>query len=558
MKKLVAGLISLSMFFGSIPLDSRGGFIDKAGAAEAKKKNKKKKKIKTASKKAAPAAAPVESAAAPDVAPSAPEDIQSIREVNRLIKEEKFEAAAQKLYRLSRNPLLKEQREELKYKLGLTLMELGLFQVAAVEFLKVSVKGKSKYLKQSLEKLSIAADALDFDTLINLAISKIKVDEFPAIHKDMLYFRVGEFQMKSQDYEQAAKSFAKVDATSRYYLRAKYNEGLAFAQANKPQESAAMFEELYNARATSPVNDSVRVSALIGKARALYQAKNWDESVETYRQIPRDTQAWHETLFESSWAMLRGAKFRSALSNFHSLHSPFYDKYYLPESLLLRSIVYLYICKFQELEKVLDLFENIYGPVRKSVLQFISQKPDAQEYFNEFEKVKESGVDGKLPLLAIQKISKENDFRSNRTYLDNLNAELDRLDGMSAGFKQSPLGKYSKKLNQLRAKKTQKKIGKIIRRYLFDIKGEIRDMFEQVGFLRLEVLNTRKEEMKKEMRKEDEKNILSEDGTAGKQVNESDSRTFYVQNGFDYYPFQGEYWLDELGNYHYLGISSCK
>ncbi|MDZ4660364.1 MAG: hypothetical protein SGJ18_01960 [Pseudomonadota bacterium] len=536
-----------------MPLGSRNSLLNNAEAAEKKKKKKKKKKK-------SPKEAPVAEAPAPitEAAKSSPEDTQSIKEVNQLIKEEKFEVAAQKLYRLSRNPLLKNQREELKYKLGLTLMELGLNQVAAVEFLKVSVKGKSKYLKQSLEKLSIAADALDFDTLINLAISKIKVDEFPAIHKDMLYFRVGEFQMKNKDHDQAAKSFAKVAADSRYFMRAKYNQGLAFASANKPQESAVIFEELYNARATAPVNDPVRVSALIGKARALYQAKNWDESVETYRQIPRDTPAWHETLFESSWAMLRGAKFRSALSNFHSLHSPFYDKFYLPESLLLRSIVYLYICKFQELEKVLDLFENIYGPVRKSVLQFISQKPDAQEYFNEFEKVSEEGVDGKLPLLAIQKISKENDFRSNRNYLDKLNEELDRLDGMSAAFKQSPLGRYAKKLDQLRAKKTQKKLGKIIRRYLFDIKGEIRDMFEQVGFLRLEVLNTRKEEMKKEMRKEDDDKILAQENGMTKQVNEQDSRTFYVQNGYDYYPFQGEYWLDELGNYHYLGISSCK
>lgn len=556
MKKVVAGLLSLGLFFASAPLDFGSHFTNKAEAAEAKKKKKKKKKKKTPDEAAAAKAKP-EDKVVPDV-PSAPEDIQSIKEVNRLIKEEKYEAAAQKLYRLSRNPLLREQREELKYKLGLTLMELGLYQVAAVEFLKVSVKGKSKYLKQSLEKLSIAADALDFDTLINLAISKIKVDEFPAIHRDMLYFRVGEFQMKNKDYEQAAKSFAKADPSSRYYFRAKYNQGLAYAQANKPQESAATFEELFKSRATAPVNDPVRVSALIGKARALYQAKNWDESVEAYRQIPRDTGAWHETLFESSWAMLRGARFRSALSNFHSLHSPFYEKYYLPESLLLRSIVYLYICKFNELEKVLDLFENIYGPVRKSILQFISNKPDPQEYFNEFEKVNEEGVEGKLPLLAVQKISKEEDFRSNRKYLENLNAELDRLEAMSPAFKQSPLGKYAKKLDQLRAKKTQKKLGKIIRRYLFDIKGEIRDMFEQVGFLRLEVLNTRKEEMKKEMRKEDEKNVLLEEGIESKQVNESDSRTFYVQNGYDYYPFQGEYWLDELGNYHYLGISSCK
>ncbi len=35
-------------------------------------------------------------------------------------------------------------------------------------------------------------------------------------------------------------------------------------------------------------------------------------------------------------------------------------------------------------------------------------------------------------------------------------------------------------------------------------------------------------------------------------------REFYVQNGFEFYPFKGEFWLDEIGNYHYLGTQSCE
>ena len=39
---------------------------------------------------------------------------------------------------------------------------------------------------------------------------------------------------------------------------------------------------------------------------------------------------------------------------------------------------------------------------------------------------------------------------------------------------------------------------------------------------------------------------------------ETRDRSFYVQNGYEYYPFQGEFWLDEIGNYHYLGKQSCE
>ena len=35
-------------------------------------------------------------------------------------------------------------------------------------------------------------------------------------------------------------------------------------------------------------------------------------------------------------------------------------------------------------------------------------------------------------------------------------------------------------------------------------------------------------------------------------------RSFYVKNGYEYWPFEGEYWLDEIGNYYFLGTSSCE
>ena len=32
------------------------------------------------------------------------------------------------------------------------------------------------------------------------------------------------------------------------------------------------------------------------------------------------------------------------------------------------------------------------------------------------------------------------------------------------------------------------------------------------------------------------------------QINKNDKREFYIQNGYQYYPFQGEFWRDEIGS----------
>lgn len=539
MRRLVQILLTITMALTTVD----------GSAATAKKKTKSKKSVSAKTTKSE------ETSSEPSKLD--PEEAKQLKEAYKLIHDKKYDLAAQKLYRLSRNPLLRDRREELKYKLGLVLMEMGLNQVAAVEFLRVAVKGKSKFLKQSLEKLSIAADILDFDVLLNLAISKITVGDFPAIHKDMLFYRIGEFQMKKKDYAEAAKNFNKVDPASRYFSRAKYSQALALAQDEKPAMAAVAFDELYQSRNTTNVSDPIRVSAIVGKARTLYQDKKWEESIEYFRQVPRDAGVWHDTLFESSWAMLRAAKFRSALSNFHSIHSPFYEESYLPESLVLRAIVYLYICKFEELEKDLALFDNVYGPMRREILQYLSRRPEPTKIFQDFMATSAGKGNVTIPIQAVRKIEKEYDFSQNSNYLNNLSKELEKFEKLSSNFKNSPLGRYAKKLIALRAKKTEKKLGLIIKRHLFEIKTELRDFAEQVGFLRLEVVNMQKEEVKKQLSKKDDEAALTEMGEEKIQVDAKADRKFYIQNGFEFWPFQGEYWLDELGNYHYLGVSAC-
>ncbi len=62
------------------------------------------------------------------------------------------------------------------------------------------------------------------------------------------------------------------------------------------------------------------------------------------------------------------------------------------------------------------------------------------------------------------------------------------------------------------------------------------------------MLNGKKDQVKKKMMKSE----------APAEQAEDQDRSFYIQNGYEYWPFQGEYWLDEIGNYYYLGKSRCE
>ena len=473
----------------------------------------------------------------------------------QLAKNNQYQAASIKLFELSHSPRYRDRRTQIKYILGLMLQQMKMDQSAAFQFISVIKEGQSKYLKQSLEKLALVADNLGDDTLLNYAISKVKVDEFPAVHRDMLFFRIGEFQMRNRQFDAAASSFAKVRRASRYYSKARYNEGLSYVEKGDLDRALAIYNNLIEERSSFGMTDSAKVAAMMGKARVLYQKHAWDESIAAYHEVPRDSISWHDTIFESSWAMLRSGRFRSALSNFHSLHSDFYEETYLPESLLLRAIVYLYICQYEEIDKVLSLFKKVYKPLYEEVDRVTQGESNYEKLYQSFSnaleiymKDQKNSKKDAMPLLLAQRLLKEGDVHNSYSYINRLKVERRRIDKMPSNWKGTSIGRYAKRIIENRIQKAQARAGRQIRSHMIDMRAELVDYFEQEGFIRYEAINGRKEGLKKVIAGKDLPN----------QINEKNERDFYIQNGYEYWPFRGEYWLDELGNYHYIGTQSCQ
>lgn len=508
-----------------------------AKVKKSKKKNSRRSKRKSGSKKVRRA-----------------ELIESLK----LAKEGQYEKASMKLFRISQSPAYRDKRMQIKYLLGLMLYKLQLYQASAFQFIHVVKNGDKRYIRQSIEKLSLAADYLGDDTLLNYAISKVNVNDFPKAHRDMLFYRIGEIQLKNKKYSEAARSFSKVREESSVYTQAKYSQGLAYAEARENSQALKTFEELIDFRADQQVNDDIRVAALIGKARVLYQDKKWEESLETYRDVPRDSIIWHDSVFESSWAMLRFGRFRSALSNFQTLHSSYYEDFYQPESLLLRGIVYLYICKYDEMEKVLNLFSEVYDPVYKGIKIYLKENKDSTESYQQVAQVESDAIKVdyslvdkskyKIPYIVAKKIFQEGDFQSQFNYIKKIEAEQTRLSQMSQEWQISAIGRYVKNVLKRRDSKAKSKTGRLIKYHLIQIKDELVDLFEQSGFIRFEMLKGKKDTVRQKMAGKDINDVL---------IDGDNERDYYIQNGYEYWPFKGEYWLDELGNYHYLGTQSC-
>lgn len=481
-----------------------------------------------------------------------------LRTMTQMIRDRNFSDASRRLFVMSRSPKYSDRRMEIRYLLGLSLFEMGLYQTSAFQFIAVIRDGNSRYVRQALEKLSVAADKLNDDTMLNYALSRVKLEEFPQVHQNMLRFRIGESQLKSKLYDQAARTLASVSPGNEWFSKAKYLEALSYVESGKLNDAVKAYADLADAEKSKGVNHINRVGPLMGLARVYYQQQNWDAAIDIYRQIPRDSELWHDTLFEMSWAQMRSAQFRNVLSNFHSLHSPYYEDFYIPESILLRAIVYLYICQYDEMEKTLDLFDRIYQPVLASLTNFLKaySKPLTfydevaiqQDNFEDLKKNRDNRRKFSIPFLVARHIMQEGDYARTRSYIMAIRKEMTTTAELPGEWKSSELGQYSDKLLKGRLNNARKVAGVYVRNHVNNIRRDLAQLFEQHGFARFEMLSGRKEDLKKKI--------------AGKQltkkVDDDNERDYFVQNGFEYWPFEGEYWLDEIGNYHYLGTQSCE
>lgn len=473
-----------------------------------------------------------------------------------LEKNDNFQAA-QRFYDIISNSKYKDEHTKALYSLSKALTRIG-FNQSAIYFLTsiARVNSASKYMDPSLEALYEIGFQIGDESALKYSLSKIDMSQFPAGKMDMLYYRLGEVYLEKNDLKNAVASYAKVGSESKLYAKARYNMGLAYAELQNPQLSVKYFTQAVNARRKNGVTDTQRVGAMIGRARALYQMGRWESAISAYKMIPRDSEFWHSSLFESTWAYLRSGKFRSAMSNFQSLHSKFYESYYLPESLILRAIVYLYICKYEEIDKVLNTYNEVYGRLQSQIESYLKEKRPSKEDLNQMKAMLLDVQNAEeipktysgIPSLALRHISRSASFKKSYKYLKFLYEEQNLNSVQNDFWKRSALSKLIAKNLSQRIVLSEKYVAALIRDSLIQMNEELLGLSDQKEFIKVEVTTAKTEGAMKKMRGNDDPSPT---------ITAKNSRDFYITNGYEYWPFQGEYWLDEIGNYQYVGASQC-
>ncbi len=546
----------------AVPLPSRGLDLSQpAAAVETPKKEQK--------------AAPTMTFEAVDVSGKSGER-QKLDAAIDLFKEEKYDQAALSSYEIMQDPKMAGLHIEAHYLLAKALYRMGLYHSSLIEFTKVLERGpQTKFFNTSLEWLFYIARKTVNESVVLETIARYSNHPFPDRFRNEFRYLLARYHFvrgraldEVGQKDEAAKSFDEVKRLTLqipevdgFFPRAKFLEGLAYFREEKfgpALESMKQVVKLSRVRPGESATDrkltsQLRELAMMQLARTHYGHRQNRYAIHYLNRIERGTSQWLESLFEASWAHYRVGQYEQALGNLITLSSPFFRDEYFPEAMILKAVIYYENCRYRESTMIIEDFQRLYEPVLEELKMLLAKDMDASQYYTvlaEVQKKNEDREDKTTTDLILERVLRlaltDKDLKKTNESILELETELASYEQQTDAFR------YSNLVKQMSEDLKVQRVSLIAKAGIM-AKGKLQYEKEDLERLLGDGLRIKYETTTKE------KEFLEQQLLAGgaKDIVKNYKYSVAVADDQLYWPYEGEYWRDELGTYQYTLTKGC-
>jgi len=465
-----------------------------------------------------PAPPPVQAGAAV-VAPapaSAAATQTTFLEGYRLYSKERYTEAADRLYAyVSQHSRDDEDYDWALFFLGISFHELGLSH-AAVDTLShvLTRKPNVRIVSYSLEILENITRTRPFDwetVVLNVLVDQ----EFGFVEgrlTDFVHYYQGLYDWEHGYEKWGDNHFAVLRPESSYYHRYRYQKALYRLYAGDLPEAIQLLEELLaDSRPPEDLKDEARVTL----ARLRYEQEAYEAADDVYRSLRRPTVEQARYLMERAWAQYRDGNPEKAMGLLYAYRAPSFWRHFTPEYFILKSLIYKDVCQYRNALAVVGEFQNRYGETLRGI--YARRDPLESE---------------QLVQVMMEKPRVKRLYRFSNLLADERTAAARLATGDLAGY-----------LDSLYGLKTEA------------VQGELRELVDAEYRRIADDL----------LRYEEEAHLLEYE--IGLDMYQRASDYHYPGEGREdrptpqavaIYPFQGEFWNDELDDYQVVLENKCE
>jgi tetratricopeptide (TPR) repeat protein len=414
------------------------------------------------------------------------------------------------------------------------------------------------------EYLSTAPRSNDsaVDRVLDQLISEVGVKQFEVLPNSMLEksnaptirYILARKAFRQGKYDEALKYLEKpIDDMNAVKPFALLLKGSVFSVTNRGDNAIPVFKECIDIANTHIGHTKVkerlwqlkitRDYCLVGIARTEFAQKKYENANLSYLDLQKSSSIWPEILFEEAWNSFYLKDFNRTLGKLVTYKAPVFHYVFNPEVEVLKSLTYMELCLWDDSKTVVENFytkyENDYDNYKKVVGGM--GKDYAQFYLLIKEYAVGKATTNALLNTALASISKDSAFRELMTSYNDAHLEIEKLDSMSNSKFKSVLQENLKESLSLQ----KSLVGGYVRSQLQMFSAQMVKAFEDMSYIKLEILSKRKTELYEQVSLRGERargNFM--------YVKRTDKQYFWN--------FKGEFWADELGDYVFALRSECK
>ena len=462
-----------------------------------------------------------------------------------------------------------------QYHLAIALYRLQFFQASYAIFSEIADKQNHLKFNETLLWLSKLATQLPEPADIIERVGKYKGEQIARFNNPQqrelywqLNYLLGRYKYRNRNYEEGVSLFDKVDTNSKYFVQSQFFTGISYVQLRKSVPAVKSFQRIVQAidEGVQGVEDEARMRdlAFLSMARTYYSASvrlddnnvpkidanKLSAAVKYWNRVDVASEYWLDALFEQSWAYFMAGDYPHALGNIHTIEAPYFPNSFYPEADILKAVISFTICQYEDATTIVARMKKKYEPIKKdleAILNRFKGEGSEEAFFRFMKEVREGKANLSPTVRPIVEIAlSDRQLLRNLEYVRVLDEEEARFKKAPASFKNSPLG------------------GDVT-----DALGLARDLaIRNAGTLARERYQRNLDELNEHLRDASkiliditaaERNKLDQQVVSG-QLSKEEAQTYGVVKPDDehvLWPFNGEYWRDELGFYRQVVTSKC-
>lgn len=484
------------------------------------------------------------------------DSFSNYRKAKNYYQKKNYVRAANEYYLTYLKPANIGEKNKAEIGIALSIEKLGLIFSASKYLSKIVRRGAVRdnpFFRPAMEELGRLNNRISFGPshIIQLFKSKIRYSDVPGPARGFYFYYLGIEKFLEKSWGKANFYFKKVPSSSSYYIGSLFHIAVISNLAGNHSQSIALFDKVYQLTKNKRKYDEINDLALLNLGRVNYETKRYRESIEYYSQLPRNSELWLTAIWEASWAFFFIEKYNNSLGNIHTILSPFFFDRFYPESYILQAITFLKLCRYNEVVSSMKSFKVRYKPVFRDIRSLL------RKYNNNgvgFYKVVDDYVKGKTikyrgATEILRKISTLDAYKVSRDTIRFSNREISSLKSFRSAWSNSGLYSSIRKFLMLKKSSSIKNSGKRMvelakNHYslLLNLSNQTKLIIAEMQLGKIATLRSK----------------ISVGSKKEKSLYIGGMQKLSINDSLEYWPFEREYWEDELGYYVYNLNSQCR